>query len=340
MIDGKRRSKSFTRKRDAQRWESEQTLEDWETPDVPEEILSIFSLANAYLAYSQEAHDGKVFARKKLAMKRLFQSKIKRKPIVHPDTPIANVKTSMVLEVMKTVKAEFGPGPANTLRKEVSAMWEWGLAIYKHGEPNPVNGTKKYAVDEKPAVVPSLDDFWKVYNVARLKDKLMLFTYLHTAGRKAELFRLTWHDIDFERGLIRLGHRKRSSGDLKYDWMDMSTDLADRLREHKQNAQSVFVFCQRNGQPYTSRGKLMRKLCERAGVEPAFGFHGIRHLVASMAISATDLKRTSDALRHASLGTTEIYIHKIQGKSSALKELFDPKHKDRSAGTLRSKITG
>jgi len=84
----------------------------------------------------------------------------------------------------------------------------------------------------------------------------------------------------------------------------------------------------------------MRKLCERAGVEPAFGFHGIRHLVATMAISATDLKRTSDALRHASLKTTETYIHQLQGKSSALKELFDPKYKDRSAGTLRSKITG
>jgi hypothetical protein len=68
--------------------------------------------------------------------------------------------------------------------------------------------------------------------------------------------------------------------------------------------------------------------------------NGIRHMFATMVINATDLERTSDALRHSSLASTELNSPKLQGKNSALKKDLLHKTKDRSAGTLRSKITG
>jgi integrase len=65
----------------------------------------------------------------------------------------------------------------------------------------------------------------------------------------------------------------------------------------------------------------MRRLCKRAGVD-RFGFHGIRHLCASiLAAKGVPLVDIQDHLRHDHLSTTERYIHKIKETRSVVNAL-------------------
>ena len=65
----------------------------------------------------------------------------------------------------------------------------------------------------------------------------------------------------------------------------------------------------------------MRRLCDRAGVD-RFGFHGIRHLCASiLAGKGAPWVDIQQHLRHDHLSTTERCIHKIKETRSGVNAL-------------------
>ena len=68
---------------------------------------------------------------------------------------------------------------------------------------NPFEYIEKFPEIKTKKYIPPVKDFWKVYNTCNnQQDKLMLLTYLYTAGRRNEIFQLTWNDIDFDQNTI------------------------------------------------------------------------------------------------------------------------------------------
>jgi len=95
----------------------------------------------------------------------------------------------------------------------------------------------------------------------------------------------------------------------------MNDTLCDTLKGlWQKRAHPEWVFPNpRTGDRYNSHPKLMRGICRRAGVR-YFGFHTIRHFVASL---LTDREKVgtptiSKLLRHKSLRTTELYLQKVE----------------------------
>jgi integrase len=78
--------------------------------------------------------------------------------------------------------------------------------------------------------VTTAEDFWKVYEIAEGQDKVMMLTFLHTAGRRGEIFLLTISDIDFQNNRIRLSTKKGKGGNLEYDWLSMTEELKREKR--------------------------------------------------------------------------------------------------------------
>jgi len=151
----------------------------------------------------------------------------------------------------------------------------------------------------------------------------MLLTFLHTAGRRSEIFRLMVSDLDFENNRIRLSTKKRVGGNLEYDWLPMTAELKRELSWWLQtrplkNKPHVFMCLEERpfqfenyGEPFRYRGKFMKSLCDKAGVKPS-GFHAIRHLTASQLYSmGYSVATIQTLLRHKSSGTTERYLRTL-----------------------------
>ena len=81
----------------------------------------------------------------------------------------------------------------------------------------------------------------------------------------------------------------------------------------EKRSQNVWVFLNpRTSDRYLHRPKLMKTICKRAGVGH-FGFHAIRHYVASFLADKQkfSLTQVSRLLRHQSKATTERYLQVI-----------------------------
>ena len=59
----------------------------------------------------------------------------------------------------------------------------------------------------------------------------------------------------------------------------------------------------------------MKGLCKKAGINPYFGFHTLRHLMASLLADNPKIstKTIQNILGHSEARTTEIYLHKLDG---------------------------
>jgi integrase len=174
-----------------------------------------------------------------------------------------------------------------------------------------------------PRYVPPEEGFWKVYEKAEGQDKVMLLAFLHLAGRRSEIFRMTWEDVDFGNSRVRIWTRKRTDGTFEYDWLPMTAELIKSLMrwwEQGPIKDSPYVFlssdeleCNREnyGKPFKYRQYFMRKLCDDAEVK-RFGFHSIRHLTASILYKlGYEVTVIQSILRHKSSGTTERYLKSI-----------------------------
>ena len=170
-----------------------------------------------------------------------------------------------------------------------------------------------------PRYIPPEGDFWKIYDIAQGPDKVMLLTFLHLGARRSEIFRLKVGDLDFENNRIRLSTRKRAGGNLEYDWLPMTVDLAKALagwlKKRIVNFEYVFVCVDKTGftkqyygKHFRQRLHFMGRLCHRAGVK-RFGFHAIRHLTASTLYKqGNSVGVIQGILRHKSPSTTERYL--------------------------------
>ena len=82
------------------------------------------------------------------------------------------------------------------------------------------------------------------------------------------------------------------------------------------------AYAQPDETPYEARVQWLKRSGTEAGVEQ-FGFHGIRHLFASILASKNvPLVEIQKMLRHGSIQTTARYIHTLQeGSREALAAL-------------------
>jgi len=274
--------------------------------------------ATAYLADAVR-YAPKTINEKRNVFKRLFQK-------IKPTTPWASLSKNDALSYLQYQFKKRSGYAANKERKNLSAAWGWGQDFIE-GFPtsNPWKSVKKFPEQREPRYVPPEKDFWSVVDVADGQDKIMLLTLLYTAARKGEIFRLTWEDVDFSSGNIRLGTRKRQDGSMEYDWVPMDDELYQVLLQHRREAVNEWVFTQsvgrHRGKPYTENRDFPQALCRAAEVRE-FGCHAIRHLSASVLANAgTPINLIQDMLRHKRLSTTERYVKTLDAARPYLKVL-------------------
>lgn len=277
--------------------------------------VCLIEWAEQYLAFVRGRFGAKTYDEKKSVFRRFFRE-------INPELAVEELTPAMVLDyIQNQKKARSGYG-ANKDRKNLVAGWNWGRTYLKPVVLPSLNPCRVVKMDEDrtPRYIPPENDFWKVFEVTEGQDRVMLLAFLYLAGRRGEIFRLTISDLDFETNRIRLWTRKRKGGNLEPDWLPMTKELKKALTwwietRPIQESEYVFLCLDENqllgeyyGKPFRFRVKMMRRLCEKAGVK-RFGFHAIRHLTATQLYQqGYSVAIVQAILRHKSPSTTERYL--------------------------------
>ncbi len=316
-------------KSDAIKWEEETRKALIRQKTAMESLhVSVVDWANQYLDFVQTRFVKKTFVEKKSAL-----GKLATHPLIHPETSCNEITIKIAEEILRDKLSTSGSS-ANKLRKHLSAAWAWGMKyIDDFPQANPFARIQKFPEIQQPRYVPPEEDFWKLMEyisgldgISAKQDRVILLTYLHCAGRRGEIWRLKFSDLDFRNNRIRLWTRKRKHGNFESDWLPMTSDLSgalkdwaeERLKMATEDKEHVFIslentpFCEEYyGKPFNERRHFMKRSCIRAGVTP-FGFHAIRHLTASILYRSGQRMGTIQAiLRHENKNTTERYVRSL-----------------------------
>jgi len=312
--------RSRTRK-EALTWEEQRRNQEPVEASAPTRTVSLHDWATAYLDFAKDRFVQKTYEEKRLAFRELFAS------VDVFDRGAGEIAPNSCLVALQKTAERSGGNAANKRRKNLRAAWVWGVKFLNLPKDNPFDAVPRFAEVRNERRVPTLEEFWKVYEHARGSDRTMLITCLHTGARRDEVFRLQWKDIDFTGGRLRLRWRKNNAGEWRESWLPMTEDLVDALKKQRQVTGLLpYVFMTQTAEgrwvPYQYRQHWLKKLCKRSGTE-SFGFHGIRHLFASILASRNvPLVEIQKMLRHGSIQTTARYIHSLQeGSREAIEAL-------------------
>lgn len=312
---GKRlQTKLFQTKSAASEWERKKKKEARKAEKVLQKGLDLLSFCSKYKIYA-ERYVPKTYDEKCSLIKRILK--------VWGGKRVVETITSQDIETyLRDQKKLRSANASNRDRKNLHAMWVKGISSYGL-RSNPISETEKYGHDRKPQYTPPVEDVLKVLMVATRSERIFLDAFIQTGGRKSEIFRWIWtDDIDFNQRRVRLGSRKTRDGSMKYRWIKMSDSLYNNLKwlwDNRPFKENPHVFVDDTSDPkhphygksFTSRQKFMKGLCKRASVR-SFGFHALRRFVASVLIDKASLKQVQLVLGHASIQTTDRYIHNLK----------------------------
>lgn len=142
-----------------------------------------------------------------------------------------------------------------------------------------------------------------------------LLTALRAGLRMGELLGLTWGQVDFGRGMIRVSQARirgvegpPKSGRIRE--VPMASDLRATLAALPRRGR--YVFCDEDGEPLTpdSVKHPFRRARDAAGVDPALSPHDLRHSFASQLVATgTPLPAVQQLLGHSDIKVTMRYAH-------------------------------
>jgi integrase len=211
----------------------------------------------------------------------------------------------------------------NAYRKDLAAMFTYAIETLEIIEKNPVLKIKKLPHNVMKKNIPSEKDVIKLFLVAKPEtdERALLIVLLHTLARINEVLKLRWDDVNFERRILIKRTKKSTDHSDKEIITPMNQELYDTLwdmwRYRKQN---TWVFYNEDTRSkYNHRPKFMKGICKRAGIVPHFGFHTLRHLMASLLADNPKIATRSiqKLLGHTNIRTTEIYLHSVEGAVEA-----------------------
>jgi len=263
---------------------------------------TVFSaLANEYLDHARRKFADKTYKYKVYVYRKFLE--------FTGDVSIRGITIQIIEAYLRTRKTNIN---YNRHRKDLCALFNWAYRRRVIGE-NPCHFLEKMPEEKFQRQIPTPEEMSKIIMAAGPARPLLLVIY-HTMARVDEILRLRWEDVNFQDQTVRLWTRKRRDGSWAWDKMPMNQVLYETLQQlWLKRTQDEWVFLNpKTGTRYIHRPKLMRTICKRAQVRH-FGFHAIRHFVASYLADKQkfSITQVSRLLRHQSKATTERYLQVI-----------------------------
>ena len=247
-----------------------------------------------------------------------------------PDQSVSEITTDEISTYLNIQAESRSNNAANKDRKNMSAMWEYGIEILDFNR-NPVSKIRKFRHEVEIQETHTEEEVLKLLGVATRHERIILRTLLETAGRKMEVWGLRWAEINIEKRFIRLWTRKTKDGSKEYRQLPISEELALEFEWlwDQSDQETLWAFPNpRTGRPYVDPRKWYLRLCDRAGIRK-IGFHAFRRYVASILDDKYKLSRKliQTLLGHKRESTTERYLQQIHTDLKDVVGMAVPKKK-------------
>lgn len=319
---GIRKQKTFRTKGEATKWEVE-TIKVLEERASRKDRITLFEAANEYLDLALKKFHKTTYQGKAKALRDFLTYLRGRYNYLDEITP---------KEVHQFIHSKPSVIQTNRARKELHAWLAFCQRIYGL-QANPAAATDKLREVRKRQPVPTEKEISQLLAACDRHDRNFIIAFILTGGRKSEILRWTFSDdIDFEKGRVRLGTRKTSSGEMNYRWVPMSKELRAALQDQYNTRlkKSDYVFQVRTkasesyGGRFEDRKHFVKKLSLKVLGKP-YGYHSLRRFFASIQADKfqTSLPTLQKLLGHSRATTTERYIEVISSDQQEAIEQMD-----------------
>lgn len=201
------------------------------------------------------------------------------------------------------------PSTVNRNLACLKSLFNKAIAWGKYSGVNPAKAVKLFKENNKRLRYLEREEISRLLHVSKGYLRLAIVLALNTGMRRGEILGLKWKDLDFRRGIIYLcetknGYRRE---------IPMNHQVNEAFLEYKENPESQYVFCHKDGAPILDIKKSFSTALNNSGITD-FRFHDLRHTAASYLVMAgVDLNTVREILGHKSLQMTLRYSHLSPG---------------------------
>lgn len=317
MPDGRRVTKSFRRKYDADQFKAELFIEKEQVKDTGIYIKNDIT----FKEYAEIWLKTEVFGRKAKKTEDRYKSDLTnyilplmgKIQLKHINYHHARLLENYVL------KAGRSPATVNKVMNEFKAMLNDGIKL-DYLLKNPIRGYPELKSE------PTNLEFWskediKIFIEANKNDPLLDFyiVALNTGLRLGEICGLCWDRVDFNSSTLNI-NRSISREGLRNTtkthtgrYVPMNTTVKAILLKRFKSKISKYVFCDVSGEalPYNHiTQRFFKKAQKKAALSKIIRFHDLRHTFAShFMMNGGNIYTLQKLLGHTDIKTTMIYAH-------------------------------
>ena len=305
-LNGKRHRESTntTKRREAElildRFKQE--IKEARRPEIKDAVneYKLAELAQEYLKWTERQ---RVHKTKKIWVKQLIQ--------VFGNLNLKDLNPR-VIEQWQSVRLKYNkPSTVNRLtgclKHMVNKGVQWGMASEESLKL--VRMVKPLEENNRRLRFLTIEECQTLIDCCAPHLKPIVIVALHTGMRRGEILGLKWKQVDLNHGFILLDTTK--NGERKE--IPIDDTLQEMFNEMPHSIESIYVFTDRDGNPYNSIKHSFSTALRKAGIHD-FRFHDCRHTFAShLVMAGVDLVSVKDLLGHKSLTMTLRYAHLASG---------------------------
>ncbi len=313
-INGKiqRESTGKTLQKEAERELSRRRreVEEGKLPDTQKINYKFAELAKEYLKWTERQRS---YKDKKLWIKQLIE--------VFGNLNVKDLNTR-IIEQWQSKRLKYNkPSTVNrilaTLKHMINKGVQWRMA--SDGALKEVRNVKLLEENNKRLRFLTVEECQTLIDCCAPHLKPIVTVALHTGARKSEILGLKWEQVDLTHGFILLDTTK--NGERRE--IPIDNTLRELFEEMPHSIESIYVFTDRDGNPYKEVKKSFSTALKKAGISD-FRFHDLRHCFAShLVMAGVDLISVKELLGHKSLTMTMRYSHLSHGHKRKAVNILD-----------------